>query len=294
MRMLDAVVFISDFGKRSAIAECPDLDVERLHVVSCGADPHPLEGNIDEPRRSQLGGRFVACLSSTFWHKNRSHAIATFAAMVERHGYRGSIVITGPEPYFGSSSEAEYELIETLPEHVRGRVHHWGHVDDQTKWWLLRNADLILYPSIVEGFGLVPFEAAAVGTPTLAHAGTAPGELLHGTPAVIDSWAPRTWAERATTLIASDEARHALVGAITDVAARHSWRACAERTWEAVDSTLAAPRRSIHGEDGGGLAQIAKRGTAHPLAAQLRFDVARGVPAAVRRIRRLRWRGVTR
>ena len=31
--------------------------------------------------------------------------------------------------------------------------------------WLYRHAALVLFPTLYEGFGLVPFEAAAAGTP---------------------------------------------------------------------------------------------------------------------------------
>jgi glycosyltransferase involved in cell wall biosynthesis len=34
--------------------------------------------------------------------------------------------------------------------------------------WLLRHASFVWYPTSAEGFGLVPFEAAAFGTPTVA------------------------------------------------------------------------------------------------------------------------------
>lgn len=289
MRTSDGVTFISEFGRESAFAECPDLDRDRLHVVSCGADPQPLAGRLGDGRAIGPDDRLLVCLSSTFWHKNRTHAIATFAHLVQHHDYAGHLVIGGPEPYFGRSTGAEQALLDSLPGDVSTRVHRWGHIDDEEKWALLRQADLVLYPSIVEGFGLVPFEAAAVGTPCLAHAGTAPGELLAGTDAIVSSWRVDDWAARADALIGHPERASAVVEQILGVAAEHTWRRCAMRTWDAIDHALASPRRAVHAEDGGELSRVAPRAWPSPAATTVRFDAARGVPAVRRRLIRA-WR----
>lgn len=286
MRTLDGVTFISAFGRDSTIAECPDLDVERLHVVSCGADPRPGVGALGPDRPFDAETPFLLCLASTFWHKNRAHAIATFADLAERHGYAGHLVVGGPEPYYGRSIAAEDALLETLPDDIRRRVHRWGHVGDEEKWWLLRHAQVVLYPSIVEGFGLVPFEAAAAGTPCLVRAGTAPGELLGETDAVVQSWDPSEWANEADRLIIDPERTSAIIDAVDGVARQHTWELCALRTWAAIDHALARPRRSIHHDDGGRLARVAPTAMAKP-GARLRFDMARGTPAVKRRLTRL-------
>ena len=50
---------------------------------------------------------------------------------------------------------------------LRGRIHVVGHVSSQSRAWLLANATALLYPTSAEGFGFVPYEAAAMGTPTV-------------------------------------------------------------------------------------------------------------------------------
>ncbi|MEO6570872.1 MAG: glycosyltransferase, partial [Ilumatobacteraceae bacterium] len=250
MRVCDGVTFISRFGLDSTAAELPDLDLDRLHVVSCGADPDVSGGGLRPDRTIGPDDDFLVSLSSTFWHKNRVHAISTFAAMVDQHGYEGQLVIGGPEPYFGRSTGAEDELVARLPVATRSRVHRWNHVTDDEKWWLLRHARAVLYPSVIEGFGLVPFEAAVAGTPCFVYRGTAQRELLGHTEAAIDSWDPADWADRVTTVTGDSQRTSALISAVVEVAGEHTWRRCAERTWEAIDRTLAMPRRSIHHDDG--------------------------------------------
>jgi glycosyltransferase involved in cell wall biosynthesis len=284
MRTLDGVTFISEFGRNSTYSELPDLDLDRLHVVSCGADPEPQPGELGSDRPLSPDTPFLVCLASTFWHKNRAHAIATFAAMVDEFGYRGQLVLVGPEPYFGRSLDAETELLATLKPEVSQRVHRWGHVSDAEKWWLLRHAQLVLYPSVVEGFGLVPFEAASVGTPCLAHASTAPGELLGNTSAAMSTWSPSSWAARGDHLVRSRDGAENLVAEVVAAAQHHTWRRCGERTWDAIDAVLAMPRRTLHADDGGALARVSPSPLAPALPANVRFLVARGVPAVRRRL----------
>jgi glycosyltransferase involved in cell wall biosynthesis len=282
MRASDGVTFISEYGRESAFAECPDLDRNRLHVVSCGADPTPEPGTRPAAAPSDLGS-FLLCLSATFWHKNRAHAISTFADLAE-HGYAGSLVIVGPEPFYGRSIEADDDLLGHLDAAIARRVHFLGQATENDKWWLLQHADAVIYPSVLEGFGLVPFEAAAVGTPCLAYSGTAPGELLASTQATITSWDPAAWADRIRTWLSDPAARDLVIGEVGDVAREHTWRRCAERTWDAIDAALAQPRRSHPPEEGGVVSRVSAWGSGRAPAPRARFTAARAAPALRRRV----------
>jgi hypothetical protein len=79
------------------------------------------------------------------------------------------------------------------------------------------------------------------------------------------------------------------VADLLGAAERHTWRRCAELTWVAIDHALAAPRRSMHADDGHLLARVTRE-TAITRGAAARFDVARGLPAVRRRLDRA-WHG---
>ena len=53
-----------------------------------------------------------------------------------------------------------------------------GAVSEAEKAWLFERSALVLYPSVIEGFGLVPFEAAAHGSPCMWAPVGSLGELL--------------------------------------------------------------------------------------------------------------------
>ncbi len=157
----------------------------------------------------------------------------------------------------------------SLDPDIARRVVRLGQVDEQTKWWLLATADLVLYPSVVEGFGLVPFEAAAVGTPSLCHAGSAVLEVLGDGPAVVPSWSVGAWVDAAAGIIRSPERAAEALAWVERAAVRRGWDATASRTWEVIDSTLARPHARRHHEEGGPRSRVAD--DLSPLAAGARL-----------------------
>ena len=61
--------------------------------------------------------------------------------------------------------------------------------------WLLKHAELVLYPTSAEGFGLVPHEAAAFGTPTVMVPFGPLGERLPDLPVAPQDWETKTLAD---------------------------------------------------------------------------------------------------
>lgn len=60
-----------------------------------------------------------------------------------------------------------------MPENVSRHVHRTVAVSNKDLMMWYGGADLFVYPSLAEGFGIPPIEAAAIGIPTLCHNSTA-------------------------------------------------------------------------------------------------------------------------
>jgi glycosyltransferase involved in cell wall biosynthesis len=59
-------------------------------------------------------------------------------------------------------------------------VFHFNGISDDLLVAFYRNSDLMLYPSLMEGFGLPPIEAIACGTPAIAAETSGLAENLKG------------------------------------------------------------------------------------------------------------------
>jgi glycosyltransferase involved in cell wall biosynthesis len=279
----DAITFISEFGRASTMIECPTLEVERTFVVSCGAD---AEVGIEaRPSRLPAGRRFVAMTSATFSHKNRPFALEVFGELCRQGNDDLLLVIAGPEPFYGRSTAAEQEMLVAMPESVSSRVIYLGQVSEEEKWWLLRHAEAVLYPSVVEGFGLVPFEAMAVGTPSLSYLGTALADVLGEGPATVSSWSASEWVDRLVVLLGDAASRSANLDQVRGAAAVHTWDRCAMLTWESIDAALAMVPRSRGTEEGSWLSRTEPMHEGIGRGTQARVFAIRAHTALRRRLR---------
>ncbi len=161
----DQVVFFSQHARRDALAE--DLLSEpRAHVVGIGADAlEPAWQMGDPPDGVRSDESFLLCLGADYTHKNRPFAIELLGAL-KALGWEGRLVLCGARVQHGSSREHEREILANAPK-LASFVTDLGPVRETSKQWLYAHARALLYPTLYEGFGLIPLEAARAGVPCL-------------------------------------------------------------------------------------------------------------------------------
>ena len=95
-------------------------------------------------------------------------------------------MLAGPCVPYGGSRNAERQLLQ----HGDGSVVLLPNVSSRERNWLFRHAAVVLYPTSAEGFGLVPFEAARFGSPTVTVGFGPLLETSPNVPVVASSWDP--------------------------------------------------------------------------------------------------------
>jgi glycosyltransferase involved in cell wall biosynthesis len=240
----DRVVFMSAHARDDAIAE--DLvDPSRASVVHIGVDHSVVVARkppVAPGRASGLpeSAETILCLGTDYRHKNRLFALQILQQLRARDAWDGYLVFAGPSVRVGSSRPDESELLGRHPE-LAGAVIDTGAVSEAEKEWLLRRAGLVVYPTTYEGFGLVPFEAAAHGVACLWAPGTSLSEVLPDDAAAIVPWDAAASAARALELLRDASARERQVGLIREAARRLSWEATAASLLELYEATCDAP-----------------------------------------------------
>ena len=103
-----------------------------------------------------------------------------------------------------------------------------GRVSETDKWRLYDSADVLLFGSTMEGFGLVVAEAQSRGVPVIAAAGTATREALaDGESGLLVPPTAEVFGA-AIRELADDERRAAMSARACERARRFDWDACAE------------------------------------------------------------------
>ena len=123
---------------------------------------------------------------------------------------------------------------------LRGSVHTVGHVSSESRTWLMANAAVVLYPSSAEGFGFVPYEAAALGTPSsFVHFG--PLAELSGVRDAPSRWSVDEVASDLTRLLTQEDAAAGRVADLQRVRTELTWERFAERLVAFFGETLSRP-----------------------------------------------------
>jgi glycosyltransferase involved in cell wall biosynthesis len=109
-----------------------------------------------------------------------------------------------------------------------GRIVRLGHIPDHQRLALLRGAAVVAYPSRYEGFGLVPLEAMAVGTPVVATAAGAIPEVVGDAAVVVPVHDAGALAAGLTEVLGDDDRARALVDAGSVRVLEFPWSATVE------------------------------------------------------------------
>lgn len=226
-----AIIAVSDTTARELAARFPSVR-GALRVIAEGVEEQfrPAQGADEEARdRALLARRGVRppyLLYVGLWlqHKNLPGLLRTFR-LLRRSGYHGALVITGE----GRPWDEDVRGLATA-EGVSDRVILPGQVPEELLPALYRQADLFLFPSFLEGFGLPPLEAMACGTPVVAaRAGSLP-EVLGDAALFGDPHNPAQLADAARLLLSDRELRGRLVALGRARVSRFRWGVCARET----------------------------------------------------------------
>ena len=156
-----------------AVSECTKADLveaygtppEKISVIYAGVQPHfepvhDAERLQAVRRRCRLGQEpFILTVGTLQPRKNHLRLVQAFARLESGH----RLVISG-----GPGWDYEAVPAEVVRLGLEKRVVFPGFVADEDLPALYSAADLFVYPSLYEGFGLPVLEAMACGTPVVA------------------------------------------------------------------------------------------------------------------------------
>jgi len=151
--------------------------------------------------------------------------------------------MAGPTVPYGSSQLAEANFLLHHGETLESGVFLLPDLPSSERNWLIRHADLVLYPSSAEGFGLVPYEAARFGTPTLFTRFGPLQELAPDIPVAAEDWSPETLAAAADSLLSDPAQTRAQVESCLAAGAKYTWAATAESLTGLYRHVMALPPR---------------------------------------------------
>jgi glycosyltransferase involved in cell wall biosynthesis len=231
----DIVTTVSAYSADNLAREV-GLNRDRIHVVPNGVDERFFRRldpqSVAVRMRSRYGiEKYILYVSRFEERKNQLGLVRAF--LEGGFGRRGFQLVL-----VGSTRQIPRQLIAVLDEldsAQRTDIKIIEDVPDSEMCDLLCGARLFVYPSLAEGFGIPPLEAAALGIPTICSKSTAMGEFTFFGSDQIDVEEPGRLAQAMACRLESPSHVGELSKRSEIIRKRYSWESAAVKFWEAVN-----------------------------------------------------------
>lgn len=237
LRVADAVIAVSECTKRDAV-RFYGLDEGKIHVVHEGVNPRfrpAAPEALSEVRRTYgLPERFILSLGTIEPRKNLTSLLKAYGALRET-GSDFKLVIAGKK---GWLYEGFFRKLRELG--LEDEVIFPGFVPDGDLPALYSAADLFVFPSLYEGFGLPVLEAMACGVPVITSNTSSLPEVAGDAAILIDPNSVDALVGAMRTVLKSEQLRRDLQAKGQMQAAEFSWDTAARETVAVYASVLAS------------------------------------------------------
>ncbi|HXF50058.1 MAG TPA: glycosyltransferase family 4 protein [Dehalococcoidia bacterium] len=233
-RRLPRIIVVSKTSARSVI-EAFRLDPGRVRVVYNGIDTdtfRPLDGVRAKP------GHILYVGNTEDRNKGARYLFEALGMLKDERDFRLTLVDN-----FRWNLKLAPEMVRRLG--LSSRVDFAGRVSTERLVELYNEAELVVSPSLYEGFGLPAAEAMACGKPIVATTGGAFPEIIeHGvTGWMVPPGDARALADAIRLMLDSPDLRERLGAAgRRAIVERFSWRTAAEQTLAVYDEARPRPR----------------------------------------------------
>lgn len=238
----DIIVAISEYTKNQII-EYFHADMQKIRVISCGFDQNlfrPLDK--DESikgvemikREFLLSSPFALFVGNFKKYKNVEGVFAGFAAYCRRNPG------TSLQLAVGSNERKGVEKTAVLIKKYKldGKVRFLGYLESEKLRALYGLAEMLLFPSYLEGFGLPVLEAMAVGTPVITSSSSALPEVAGEAALFVNPAVPEELADKIGLLLNDRSLRQRLIKAGRERIKNFSWEKSAQKYLEVYEAVF--------------------------------------------------------
>jgi glycosyltransferase involved in cell wall biosynthesis len=154
--------------------------------------------------------------------KNIKRIIGSFEYIKEKYGIPHKLVLAGKPGYNHGDITARI-----ADSSHKDDIMELGFVSEEEKWELLRHADVFVFPTLYEGFGIPILEAQSMMVPVVASRNSSIPEVADSAALLVDPLNIEDIGENINILISNPTARDDLIRKGYENSKRFSWAQCA-------------------------------------------------------------------
>lgn len=231
---MDAIITVSECSKND-IMRFVNVPAEKIHVIPnshMGFSPMDRETAQKNISRFGLSAGYILTISSFDPRRNLPRLLEAYANL-RREGERRPLVIVG-KPRLRNNTLLP--LIEKLE--LQNQIIFPGYILSHDLPAIYCGADLFVFPSLYEGFGIPPLEAMACGTPVVTSNTSALPEVVGDAAIMVDPYNVDALAEGMRRVLADPTLQADLRARGLKRAAEFNWERTACQTLEVYKQVL--------------------------------------------------------
>jgi glycosyltransferase involved in cell wall biosynthesis len=167
VKRASGIICVSQNTKDDLLDRYPFIKEKDVYVINLGVNRNIKFTKDDKKKKNILhkfgiDDRFILYVGTLEPRKNVERIVKAYGIAVRQGGIPQKLVLCGKE---GWKAEGIFKAIEDSG--LGDRIIITGYVSDDELPYFYNAADMFVYPSIYEGFGLPPLEAMSFGVPTI-------------------------------------------------------------------------------------------------------------------------------
>jgi len=164
--------------------------------------------------------KYILYLGSRHKRKNIKGLIKAFEILKNKHKIPHKLILAGVSKKDNEEQNIKY----------KNEIFFTDYVDEYKKWELLKNAEVFVFPSFYEGFGMPPLEAQLAGAPVVASNTSSLPEILEKSALLVNPSKPEEIAEGIYKIISNPDLKESLIKKGYENVKRFNWEKCVKET----------------------------------------------------------------
>lgn len=231
MQSVNAIIVDSEFTRQEMLELCPQTPPEKIHTTLLGVDydrfanPANKAGAEDLRKRHDLPEKFALYLGTLEPRKNLQGLIEAYNLLPSNLQKEFPLVLAGMAGWQQHYFRPQLDALRR-----RGVLFEIGYVPQSDVPTLLAASSVFCFPSLYEGFGLPPLEAAAAGVPVLSSNAASLPEVMGDAAVYVDPHNLESIVHGLKTIFEDEPLRKRLSVEGQKRAQTFTWKRCARQT----------------------------------------------------------------
>ncbi|MFN0158896.1 MAG: glycosyltransferase family 4 protein [Bacteroidota bacterium] len=229
----DHVIAVSEFSREEIqrYLRVPNGKVTVIHEAPHPSrEPYEGENNNKPLLRFQIAQPYWIAFSSISPNKNIPNLLRALSIVRRQYGLQSQLVLIGHRPPHG-------EIATVLDDNDKGIV-FTGYINDGDVLTILSGAQMMIFPSLYEGFGLPVVEAMALGVPVTCSTAASLPEIAGRAALFFDPNSPDDIAEKIAKLAGNTEEQELMRRRGFENIKRFSWSKAARETMQVYQKVI--------------------------------------------------------